>query len=231
MKPQLILLHGALGSKKQFIPLIDTLKTDFNVHTLDFSGHGGLALPAGDFSIELFANDVVVWMDSNNISSIHIFGYSMGGYVALYMAKHFPERVLKVFTLATKFDWSETIAEKEIKMLNPDKIEEKVPAFAKTLAERHAPQDWKHIMLKAAEMMRKMGGNNPMKESDYLSTTQPAVIAVGEDDNMVTRDETVNVSRLLRNASFLSLEDTEHPIEKADLYKLTREMKQFFISK
>ncbi|CAF3356859.1 unnamed protein product, partial [Rotaria sp. Silwood2] len=34
------------------------------------------------FSIELFADDVVTYLEKNNLENIDVFGYSMGGYVA-----------------------------------------------------------------------------------------------------------------------------------------------------
>ncbi len=229
MKPSLLLLHGALGSKQQFGPLEALLSPHFTVHSIDFAGHGGLPVPQGGFSIACFAEDVLAWMEQSKTTRIDIFGYSMGGYVALYLAKHHPEKIGRVFTLATKFTWSESIAEKEVKMLNPGKIEEKVPAFAAALAARHAPQDWKGIMNEAAGMMLSMGKENPLKENDFISITHKAIIAVGDNDGMVTRDETVRISTLLRNAELLILDDTEHPIEKADHEQLASEIKDFFL--
>jgi esterase/lipase len=47
----LILLHGALGSRNQFELIVEQLKNkEIAVHTLNFSGHGGAAEKA-DFSM------------------------------------------------------------------------------------------------------------------------------------------------------------------------------------
>jgi esterase/lipase len=45
----LVLLHGAIGSKDQLHPLANALKKDFDVHLLNFSGHGGNAFPGKPF--------------------------------------------------------------------------------------------------------------------------------------------------------------------------------------
>ena len=66
---------------------------------MNFSGHGGRPIPKEHFSIEMFAGDVIKFMDSAGIDSINIFGYSMGGYTAVYLARHHPERVKKIFRL------------------------------------------------------------------------------------------------------------------------------------
>src|SRR4051812_19560592 len=105
----LLILHGAIGSAKQFDSLAKKLGETFTVYTLDFSGHGGKPLPV-HFSTAGFAREVLSWMDSKNIARINIFGYSMGGYVGLYLARHHPEKVEKLFTLATKLNWNAEIS-------------------------------------------------------------------------------------------------------------------------
>ena len=143
---KLLLLHGALGSKAQFKPLEDRLKSSFELFTLNFSGHGGKELPDKPFSIEMFAGDILRWLDDNNISRVNFFGYSMGGYAGLYLAKHMPQRIGRIFTLGTKFEWTEESALREVKMLDAGKIMEKVPKFAEDLKARHKPQYWKAVL-------------------------------------------------------------------------------------
>jgi pimeloyl-ACP methyl ester carboxylesterase len=54
---------------------------------LIFQGHGS-DTTNGDFSIERFANDTLDFLDQHQIDSVNIFGYSMGGYVALKLQKN-----------------------------------------------------------------------------------------------------------------------------------------------
>jgi pimeloyl-ACP methyl ester carboxylesterase len=128
----ILLLHGAIGAASQLLPLKALLTKSYKVHTLDFTGHGGKPFGNEPFSIKLFADDVISYMDEHQISKVNILGYSMGGYVGMYIAKHHPERIDKIITLATKYNWNETIAAKEVQMLNPEKIAQKLPAFAET---------------------------------------------------------------------------------------------------
>jgi pimeloyl-ACP methyl ester carboxylesterase len=117
MQP-LLLLHGAVGATDQLEPLADHLKEKYLVHLLNFAGHGGAPLPTDDFSIQLFADETLNYLKQKNIPRISVFGYSMGGYVAMYLARHHPEIVEKIITLGTKFNWDESIAAQETKMLN-----------------------------------------------------------------------------------------------------------------
>jgi esterase/lipase len=223
----LLLLHGAIGAKEQLTPLAEKLKSSYIVHTLNFSGHGGEPMPT-NFSIVIFANDVLSYLDKNNIDKINIFGYSMGGYVALFLAKKHPSRINKVMTLATKFHWTEETAEKEIKMLNPEKIQEKLPEFAKTLEDRNKPNDWKLALKSTAEMMIALGKKNTLQLSDYQNIEHQTLISIGDKDSMVTLEETIAVYRQLKNANFFVLPNTQHPIEKVELERLSKEIKLFF---
>jgi pimeloyl-ACP methyl ester carboxylesterase len=223
----LLLLHGALGAAATLEPLKQALADNYTVYTIDFAGHGGNALPEQAFSIELFAQNVVEFMRDQQLEQAHIFGYSMGGYVGLYLAQQYPDRVKSVFTLATKFAWSEDTAAKEVKMLNPDKIKEKVPQFATMLAQRHAPQPWEQLMHKTAAMMQQLG-TQPVLTPDILAQLQlPVQIAVGDQDTMVTLEETIAAYRSLPNGRLLVLPATKHPLETIPVSRLAQEINLF----
>jgi pimeloyl-ACP methyl ester carboxylesterase len=224
----LLLLHGAIGAKDQLEPLASELKNDFRTYLISFPGHGGEAFPPEPFSIRLFAEIVLRWMDEQKKSAIDVFGYSMGGYVGMYIARHYPERIGKVFTLATKFRWDEATAQKEVKMLDPATIADKVPAFAKALEARHHPLDWKAVLDRTAEMMLSLGKDNVLKQEDYLLIETPVLVSIGDRDKMVSLDETVEVFRSVKNARLLVLPFTPHPLEQVSLPRLASEVKQFF---
>jgi esterase/lipase len=226
---EILLLHGAIGSRDQFHDLAADLKKDFVIHSLNFSGHGGEEMPRS-FSIETFSRDVISYLDKNNIEKINIFGYSMGGFVALYLAKHYPERIEKIFTLATKFLWTPEISAREIKMLNADRITEKIPSFAETLKKRHFPNDWKEVLRKTSEMMLEMSENNPLKSADYSSIEHKVLIGIGDKDSMVTLEETIEVYRELKNSNLIVLPETQHPIEKVNTERLAYEIRSFYSS-
>ena len=216
----LLILHGALGSASQ----LDPIKTAFEdngkiVHTLNFSGHGGAAFQS-NFGIEQFAEDTFQYLQHHQLKQVEIFGYSMGGYVALWLAKSHPNLVGKIVTLGTKFDWSEESATKEVKKLNPERILEKIPAFARILEHRHAPNDWKELLNKTASMMLSLG-KEPLLTKEVLQTiNHPTTICLGDQDDMADKNYSEQVAVFLPNGSFRFLENTPHPIEKVDLKKL-----------
>ena len=223
----LLLLHGAIGSKDQLQPLANVLQENFIIHTIDFSGHGGSAIPEAPFSIDLFATQALEYLDQNNVAEVNIFGYSMGGYVALYLAKHHPNKLKKIITLGTKFYWDETIAAKEIKMLDPEIIQQKIPAFATQLKERHAPADWKGVLKKTRDLLEGLGNNSPLKSRHYLDILIPCLLLLGDRDKMITLEETIAIHKQLPNAQLGILPATPHPIEQMDIGLLAFFIKRF----
>lgn len=223
----LLLLHGALGSALTLEPLREALANTYRVHTLNFEGHGGRPFPEETFSITLFARNVLDFLDSNKLDNVHVFGYSMGGYVGLYLAHTHPERFKSIFTLATKFAWSEEAAAREIKLLNPEKITEKIPSFATILAQRHQPQSWAQNVEQTAHMMLQLG-KHPLLTNEILSQISlPVQVAVGDKDNMVTLEETIQAYRCLPNGCLLVLPNTRHPLETIAVARLQTEITLF----
>lgn len=221
-----LFLHGALGSASQMNRFVDNFPGSL---ALNFSGHGG-QMNLSSFDIKLFAEDVLTFMDDNKLSKINIFGYSMGGYVGLYLCRYYPEKVNMLMTLATKLNWSKENAAREVKMLNPEMIEEKVPQFAKELSDIHAPNDWKKVVSNTAEMMIRLGDNPLLSESDFKMIEHPILLTVGDSDKMVSVEETLNVTRLIPNAKICVIPGLEHPINKFPLHYYNNPISDFFQS-
>jgi len=223
----LLLLHGALGSKEQFTELENKLAAKFKTHPINFSGHGKRPSHQHAFTIQNFAHEVLDWLNENYIKTIDIFGYSMGGYVALWLARFYPDRVGKIFTLGTKLKWSEEEAQKEIKMLNAEKVLEKIPAFAQSLSNRHGEHEWKSVMAKTAAMMHDLAHTH-LTDQDFLKIEHHVLLGRGDKDTMVTFEETDYVHRLLKNSEFKIYENVPHPIEQVPVELLKKEIERFF---
>lgn len=222
MTNPVLLLHGALGSKTQLDPLKVALEASGRtVYSLNFSGHSGESFRK-DFGIETFADDVLRFMQAQGLKTADIFGYSMGGYVALWLAHQHPSSAGRIVTLGTKFDWTPESAEREVKKVDPQKIEEKIPAFARILQHRHIPNDWKELLHKTAAMMTALG-HKPLLTLEIMETiTHDVTVLLGDQDDMADLMFSKKVAEALPHGKFASLEKTPHPIERVDVKFLHR---------
>jgi len=224
----LLLLHGALGATTQYDPLLPLIANRIDAHTLDFEGHHQTPLRDRSLRFNHLAENVLGYMDGRSIEKIHIFGHSLGGAIGLYLARHYPQRVVSVFTLGIKFEWSPEIAEKENAFLDPEKMKQKVPGFAKMLQERHTAASWETLLEKVRDLHLSMGRDNPLKEADYKAIGQKARIAVGDRDKMVDIKQSLKVYRLLQRGEFQVLPATPHPLEQVHMPRLASAILDFF---
>lgn len=229
MKPKLVLLHGALGSTKQFDYLIPLLEDSFEVFVFNFEGHGGVVANHA-YSIQLFTDNTLTFFEKHNLENAYIFGYSMGGYVALNFAIQNPKLVHSICTLATKFDWNAEESKKQASMLNPEVIAVKVPHFAEKLQHEHEPLNWQEVMTKTAKMMLDLGNGSCLKDSDFEKVTPMVHLAVGSKDHMVSVEETTHVFELLPHATMTVLDGIPHPIEKVSPSIIEDFIKQSFLT-
>lgn len=211
----IILLHGAIGAKDQLQSLAKELETaGLKAYKFNFSGHGQEPFQK-NFGIEQFALELEQFIGINNLEKPTVFGYSMGGYVALYLAHKKPQLFGNIITLGTKFEWTHEIAQKEMKMLDSKTIIEKVPKFAEVLQKRHG-QDWELLLQKTAEMMLNLGNKNVLGLNDFSNIENKVIIGLADKDNMVSLEETTAVYKQLKNGAMYMLPNTKHPIETVD---------------
>ncbi|MEM0997925.1 MAG: alpha/beta fold hydrolase [Bacteroidota bacterium] len=228
MSRNLILLHGALGAAVQFSAWIPLLEDEFVVHTLDLEGHGSQPFADRAFRIGHFTENLQAYIEANGLLGADIFGYSMGGYVALDLARKQPGKLGRIHTFATKLAWSPETAAKEVKMLNPDVILAKVPKFAAQLETRHSGNDWRENLQRTADLMLDLGEAPVLKPEDLAAIEIPVRMGIGDRDNMVSIRETEAFYRHLPQGEMVVLPRTPHPLEKMDPVTMTRAIREYF---
>ncbi len=217
----ILLLHGAIGTKLQMSGLNEKFSSEHTVYSFDFPGHGEHPEMEQDFSIEVFEN----WISKeiNNIEGdIAILGYSLGGYVALRLALAFKDRVKAVMTFGTIFDWHPEQAQKQIAMINPVKIKEKVPVFAEHLHKSHG-EKWPKVLTQTHGLLKQLG-DKPLLDSDNLKEIKAnCLITVGDRDALVSIEESVITYKSIPNAQLAVYPLTGHPFEKAPHDKIKKD--------
>ena len=122
--------------------LVAALADRFTVITFDNRGMGETSAGTRPFTIEQFAEDTAGLMDALGIERAHLFGISMGGFIAQELALRYPEKVEKLVLMASSCGGIDAVP------ISPD-IMEQLGDFSGTTEERLVrmatllfPQEW-----------------------------------------------------------------------------------------
>lgn len=101
--PVIIFIHGFPLNKSMWNLQFEALRDEYRVVAYDIRGHGDSDAGPEEFSIDLFANDLILFMDSLNLRKAAVCGLSMGGYIALNAIGNYPERFDALVLCDTQF--------------------------------------------------------------------------------------------------------------------------------
>lgn len=88
----LVVIHGLLGSADNWRSHLKVWQTSRRVIAIDLRNHGRSPHAEG-MSYAQMSADVLALMDRLSLSRVHLLGHSMGGKVAISLARQHPERV------------------------------------------------------------------------------------------------------------------------------------------
>ena len=90
--PPLIIIHGLYGSSDNWISIGKSLAENYTVHLIDQRNHG--QSPHDDIhDYPSMRDDLIEFMDQQDIPKAILIGHSMGGKTAMYLAESNPERI------------------------------------------------------------------------------------------------------------------------------------------
>lgn len=166
-------------------------------------------------------------MDQQGIQQADVLGYSLGGYVSIYLCINYPDRFNKIITLATKYHWSPEVAASEAGKLNPQLLLEKAPAFVEQLKKLHPATPWETLLERTASFMHELGRNDYLAVQHLSALPHQVLVSIGDRDKMVTLDETVKAYKAFPNSQLAVLPDTPHPFERMNLQRLAQLINPF----
>ena len=94
----MVILHGLLGSSRNWQTAGKELTGDYHVFALDLRNHGS-SPHADDMSYAAMAVDVVAWMDAQGLAQVALMGHSMGGKTAMVLACRYSHRVSRLIVV------------------------------------------------------------------------------------------------------------------------------------
>ncbi len=206
-----VVIHGGNGTGAQMEPLAATLRPYGPVHSPNLPGHGGRSIPE-TFSIRGHAEDVAAGLTAQGVERAHFFGYSVGGYVALYLARHMPGRVLGVCAIATKYVFDERTVNHWTRISSAEWMRKPGNPRAAEMQRIHAPQDWTELVKVNARLYRDLGADAPLKDTDLAAIAAPVMLVGSNRDQLVPWTETLALGDLIPGSKLMMFYGPAHPI-------------------
>ncbi len=99
-QPAILFMHGLTANAHAFDGLIAAgLSPAFNVISVDLRGRGESDAPETGYTMREHADDIIGLMCELKTEKMILAGHSFGGFLALYLANFFPEKVDKLILI------------------------------------------------------------------------------------------------------------------------------------
>lgn len=93
--PVMVILHGLLGSSRNWTTIGKALQDRYEVHAVDLRNHGSSPHAESMRWAEMLS-DLSAYLKANRITECILMGHSLGGKVAMRFASDYPEVVTKL---------------------------------------------------------------------------------------------------------------------------------------
>ena len=218
--PPLVVFHGALGSTElETDRLVRAWEKTFRVHALDFAGHGrsaGPPRPEGSAAPtwETYTADAVALLDSLDHPA-HVFGFSMGGAVALAAALARPDKVARLAVHGVNVQWDEAEVEAMVGPMDPARMADQNPFWARRLEETHGA-GWRDLVTDMVAFTRGLP-DAWLADADLARIACPTLVSHGDADRFFDVRHAVGLYRAIPNARLQVLPGLDHPIQGVDV--------------
>ena len=95
-RPVLVLSNSLATDLSMWSLQANRFGQQFSLLRYDTRGHGNSAVPAGPYTIEQLAGDVLALLDALQIKQAHFCGISLGGMVGQWLGANAPQRLLSL---------------------------------------------------------------------------------------------------------------------------------------
>lgn len=215
----IVVLHGANGGSAEIEPLSAALRPFAPVIAPNLLAHGGRPIPPR-FDTKDLAEDILEQLDREGVERPIVVGYSVGGYLALYLARHFPGRVRGVCAIATKVVFDATTVQHWSYLASPARLGRPGNPRAGQLEKLHAPQDWKEVALANIRLFEELGRAPPLAPADFEALEVPVMLVNSNRDPLVPWSETLELRKLMPHSALVMFYGLAHPIAHVPVHSL-----------
>jgi len=181
----LVLLHGGLATiDMMFGQLLPPLAQTRQVIAVELQAHGHTADIERPLSFELMADDIAALIKHLGLEHADLFGYSLGGGVALQTAIRHPEVVRKLVVASAPYKrdgwYPEVLA--GMASMNAEAAEAMVgsPVHQAYVSVAPKPEDWSALVAKLGQLLR--------QDYDWSTAVAaikaPTLLVIGDADSV-----------------------------------------------
>ncbi len=217
--PALVVLHGALGSTGlETDRLVRFWERRFRVLAVDLRGHGASSPLASAPTWAECVDDVVRVTAHLGVDRFRLFGFSMGGGVALATAAALGERVERLAVHGVNVRWTRDEVEA---MVGPMRdVAAAFPFWATRLAETHGER-WPLLAEQVMAFTARLPDEH-MTLASIHAITAPTLISHGDADRFFSLDHPLALRREIPDARLWVLPGLDHPIQGVDAEAFAR---------
>lgn len=217
----MILLHGSNSAGVEMAPLADALRPYMQTTSPNLIGHGGRPIPES-LSVPDFARDVLEQLDRQGIERTFITGYSTGGIIGLYLARHYPERVQGVCALATKYVFDAKTVQHWTHIVHPDRLGKPGSPRKAVLERIQAPNDWTVLAMTNYRFYESLGRAPPLSDADMRAIEAPVLVVSSNRDQIVPWEESVALAKLIPRSELAMFYGPGHPLAAVPVLPVAR---------
>ena len=224
----IVFIHGFPFSSEMWkgqVQMLQDNKMNFRIIAYDLRGHGRSDVGDGQYTIELFVDDLIALLDHLKITKTILFGFSMGGYIGLRAIERNPDR----FNALVLCDTMSTADSNEgklrrtasIKLIKREGVKPFAEGFLKAV---FAPQSYSTKPDIIEEARRMILSNSPVGICGALlamagrtDTTEalgrisvPTLILVGEHDAVTPPSAAKSMHERIKNSELHVIDNAAH---------------------
>jgi 3-oxoadipate enol-lactonase len=215
----LVLLHGYPLDHHLWDEVVPLLEDTFEVIVPDLRGFGESTIADSSPTMEDYAADIAGLLDFLGIQKTAIVGHSMGGYIALAFARHYPDRLTGLGLVSSQVladppdrkegryksakEVSENGIESVVTTMTPKfTADEKLQAFARASMERQQPAAY----IGALKAMAERSDSTALLSSLEV----PVVVVHGDSDALIPVDRGREVKAAFPQAHLVEISGVGH---------------------
>jgi pimeloyl-ACP methyl ester carboxylesterase len=143
----ILCIHGITANCRCWDVMASALAPEYRVFAMDLRGRGRSDKPASGYSIEHHCRDIVALLDDLGLKRPVIMGHSLGAFISLAFAAHYPDRVDRIILVDGGGDLSKEQMDKVFSGIKPslDRLGKVFPssdAYLDTMKQAPYIQPW-----------------------------------------------------------------------------------------